>query len=785
MVQRNLVKKMSKNFKLSFVDDMEDDDDEPLAPINKAQAPPPLYINQKAEEDRAISYSGDSLQQLKASQKLSAPKPVEVELNEVVEEIILTGEEAEKAMEIAEENETPQPSAKVLGQTWQETQILLEGKKAAKSLLKGADKERIFLSAHQEAAEKKTYMQHDLNDQDMDWEEEIMQRGIISSKPVAEVIAEVRSDVESKSMSKRAKDDFDFPKPRNSVGHGSRVFASPDVCIEDIIQNVRTALANVQENIRHNETRLSELHVQKGLIRAPDTNSIQFDQMAKRFNSFQESKSYLKHMVYMLRSKQMGIAELVRSIGETLEGWVENKVQALKKWQEERVLAVKQVGELESIVDYQPAHALLAPSMAPVPLNPPPSVYVSSLQQFLSIPTDVLPLVREGRYEEAACMHEEDPAVFVGHITTVLALRMISPNLASNSVTPPVLSLFTPLSDLQRVYEEVIGDVAEDMLSIPTLLQNLIVLYDSIGREKFEEAHMHLSVLQLLNPLLTLFLSHSLLTHTQHLATSTRVLTDFEHFIERVGGGKTDPGLGWGAEVRGELFLNPLLPFCKHVLCSLNLFHHEECAAYVRFQADYLEMLPETEGEGEDDMEEGKETFRSTFISRWSDCFSSLILRVSSSICLPICAISASSPDSADEPAQGEGRWKGMGRSVMLHQLVLLTTLWRNAYLFRDLCDERTRETLVAAVRKAMLEKALGAVVKCLVSSDNKCLGLALRWLNVVIGWMELRASTLARASILQSKVDQVQEALQLHGNVEKSAITAKALVSHLQSSRA
>eukprot|EP01031_Cornospumella_fuschlensis_P030231 gene30231-36534_t len=774
---------MSKNFKLSFVDDMEDDDDEPLAPINKAQAPPPLYINQKAEEDRAISYSGDSLQQLKASQKLSAPKPVEVESNEVLEEIILSGEDAEKAMEIAEENETLQPSAKVLGQTWQETQILLEGKNAAKSLLKGADKERIFLSAHQEVAEKKTYMQHDLNDQDMDWEEEIMQRGIISSKPVAEVIAEARSDVESKS--KRAKDDFDFPKPRSSVSHGSRVFASPDVCIEDIIQNVRTALANVQENIRHNETRMSELHVQKGLIRAPDINSIQFDQMAKKFNAFQESKSYLKHMVYMLRSKQTGIAELVRSIGETFEGWVENKVQALKKWQEERVLAVKQVGELESIVDYQPAYTVLAPSIAPVPLNPPPSVYVSSLQQFLSIPTDALPLVREGRYEEAACMHEEEAAVFAGHITTILAWRMIGPNSASNSVTPPAVSLFPPLSDLQRVYEEVIGDVAEDMLSIPTLLQNLIVLYDSIGREKFEEAHMHLSVLQLLNPLLTLFLSQSLLSHTHHLASSASVLTDLERFIERVGGGKTEAGLGWGAEVRGEIFLNPLLPFCKHVLCSLNLFYHEECASYVRFQADYLEMLPETEGEGDDDMKEGKENFRSIFISRWSDCFSSLILRVSSSICLPICAISASNPDCADEPAQGEGRWKGMGRSVMLHQLVLLTTLWRNAYLFRDLCDERTRETLVAAVRKAMLENALGAVVKCLVSSDNKCLGIALRWLNVVIGWMELRASTLARASILQSKVDQVQEALQLHGNAEKSAVAAKALVSHLQSSRA
>ncbi|RYH20644.1 hypothetical protein EON65_22875, partial [archaeon] len=305
---------MSKNVKLSFASEMEEeDDDEPLAPISKkmTQAPPPFYIHQKLDEDRSLSYSGDYLQQLKASQKLSVPKVTEVVVETVIEEIILTGEEAEKAMEVAEEinEQTFNPTSKALGQTWEETQILLEGKNAAKSLLKGPDKERIFLSAHQTTIEKKMQAQFDLtNDQDMDWEEEIMQRGVISSKPVTKIIAEARIDTEAKSgaskssfSNKRVNDNLDFPTSRSNATHARKTNSTPDICIEDIIQNVRTALANVQENIQHNETRLSELEVQRALLLPRNSNNSQFDQLARSFNSLQEAKNYLKHMVYMLR----------------------------------------------------------------------------------------------------------------------------------------------------------------------------------------------------------------------------------------------------------------------------------------------------------------------------------------------------------------------------------------------------------------------------------------------------------------------------------------------------
>jgi hypothetical protein len=219
------------------------------------------------EERSSTSYNTDYLQQLKASQKFTVSKLAVEQANQ--DDVILTGEEAKKVTELLELVNTSNeaiPSNNII-HNCEDQHFFETAKRDTRDLLKDKDKGRLYVNLKR--SENTTLL--DLNEaNDLSWEDELIQRGVISSKPVSCILAQTELKLQSGIF---------------TASHKTRVLDKPsnDIDILDIINNIQTMVDKTKYSIEHHKRRELELQQQLNLsLQTQQQTQVKMDDSATK-----------------------------------------------------------------------------------------------------------------------------------------------------------------------------------------------------------------------------------------------------------------------------------------------------------------------------------------------------------------------------------------------------------------------------------------------------------------------------------------------------------------------
>lgn len=658
-----------KGARLSFVDDLADDDSDgeieqkkavPTPPIKKIrQAPPPSYIfvnNADKDEEPPTTYDKDSLEKLKASQKFVVPKAVEPEV--VLEETILAGEEAEKAMELAEEGTTSGAEHKESKAEIpiHERMALEAGRMAAKELLKGKDRERVYLSAN---LPSKASM--DINGaHDPVWEDEIMRRGLIGSKSVKPEGFKPSSGIFSASAMQKPQED--------------------DIDIKDIISNIQTMMAQSQHSIKANQRKVDELKLRVAMNeeKVGDARAAE-DKARSQLDTIRKCKIFLSDVVFMLREK-LPLMEDLRDEGfQLIQDMSEAKRVAWQYWQEERILLVREMEELIGIGSYDPIGVLAGHQCTP-------SIRIDHVGS---------------RVETVSLQDGWEGAV--SHIYT--HSRWIEMEHWSQR-----------LETILRKRKELVEDVADEMLSFTDILNHCAILRNTITSEEYVNSFMPLSILQIVEALVLHDLIGMWKPFTSEVVAPGLIWIQSLASYAEGGAALQDMRVGddlLDEDILSQLILSTVLPWLEKGLLLLDWRCRSSCQHGLSV-CNYFHTVIQSHGSRGN-------ALAMRYRAQLSTVLVKQLVESIESLCFPVCVTTlVEEGESMGGLGAARRGWKGMGKAVMTFQVATLATILEHAHMFQEYIVDPSQREVVISMLWSAIRMAQGTMTKLLKSQDLK-----------------------------------------------------------------
>lgn len=369
---------MSKNkpirSKLSFNIDEEDDDTELISNKTKSnkfkkikQSPTVLYIEPVEEltnkptsstTSSGGEYSKENLMKLKElqnfkknpiiieeniSQEVSSSSN-EIKIENSYDEIIeLSGEDAEEFVEFTEKFNYNQLNSNVDNSYLSSIDIetIQQARIINKQLLKGTyNNDRVYTSSLMTNQTTKSQLDIASNnnnnniliqeDNDMEWEDEIMKRGVINSN----VLQEKKIELLSTTSSSKSKNSNDLSKDSNNN----------QIRINEILKSVNLAIEKITNNneqidrkIQQLQSDTTEAHIKENLLR--DKVKIGVDEL----NIVNDLRYFFASIVGMLREKDTLIDELYRVVLKNILEYQETVQNTRIEKQEDAIYRLKEV----------------------------------------------------------------------------------------------------------------------------------------------------------------------------------------------------------------------------------------------------------------------------------------------------------------------------------------------------------------------------------------------------------------------------------------------------------
>lgn len=727
-----------KNVRLSFMDDLAGDESEEeeeelmvnskapakkLAPIKRMrQAPPPTHftIGETVESSSAASYSSgqyskDNLEALKASQKFSLPSKPLLEKKEE-EEVILAGEEAEKLMEQFEDGQKEEvPSLLHLNplrgsgtsssQVGEEEEMLRAGRKAVSDMLHGKKNDRLYVSAAPTIAssigvrgassvmqtsslppKSLSFSDNRLDPMNEDWEEELMKRGVISSK------APLPKSNPPRSMS--------MPPPEGEFKGIAPTPLQNNVDILDIINEIQTTIAKRQESHKADGRRVTEIEVQlSSLAEKRKTTENLMAQQAAKLASIQGCKCFINDVVYMIRANLPEVESLWRRSTEVMKQFQQSRRALWCLWQEDRVLLIKQAEELVSLGLYEPVSALsdgIGRGCSAFPLACDhlanavgDNLLASSMSDFL----------HKRRIEE---------------IYSLMDLNLLSQFHTFLSVHSSEMQRWTSMQeDLEATSEAILSEVAPELLSIQEIIDKFILLRSKLSVEEYKNAYLSLSLLQIVEAV-TRF---SLVTDFKPFLYGFNIICDttlpwiyslVEYDVEREGK-EEEEGM------TSQVLLAAALPWLERGLLLIDLRSYQSasnCAEICRYCWKLITQSPNSADSG------------ITFCDRVSSALAGMLEEDLLACCLPVCKTTPTEKNEEERSLLlAMGAWQGIGRSFMAFQVLTLALMLKNAALFQDMIFRSATSThrrFLDILCASLGRHSIGTVIKLLKSDNQK-----------------------------------------------------------------
>lgn len=693
---------------LSFADDIGDEDSEGEAvkvPVKRMrQAPPPahIFVHEKPHAAPAGGmYSRDHLDALKASQKFTAPKAVE-SIVEVVEEVILSGEAAERLAEMAEEEaeavSLAVPPAAGVGD-WEDKQLLDAGRRATKDLLKGKDKDRLFVSA--KAAERTTVI--DMNgDSDLRWEDEIIQRGVFSSK----------TDIRTSSGV--------FTASRRPTAP-SAAASAPEVDILDIINNIQTMADKSAAAVAGYERKLSELAVQQRLLassRAAKQTSV--ERVSEKLTVIQSAKAFLGNVIFMWREKLPGLTELRDESVVEMGKYVSSRWLDWQRWQEDRLMLVKAAEELVGIEDYEPVAALSGEEEMEV------DVYGRTVMPWrmtaAHLCRDLLSALHPDQQIEAKKHISADrfEELYRAHDMQLISTAFTAMAVAADAYK----SWQTSVTNRCASKDALMADVAPDMLSVGNILNEFRSVRKALSAAEYQAAFVPLSLFQVAEAIAMLDLAGTWqpFSYSQVERTAAWV-EELGSYAEGLAAPSAEEDELTDGDVLPQLVMAVALPWLEHGLTLIDLLSSASCRHCLSTANGYLQLLHR------------HEDHRIKFAAQLGAVVFNVLEGTLRFTCVPVCKTVPT--ERMDQGRGGHGGWQGIGKAVMAFQLVAVTMLWQNALLFKDYLltsPSQVKELVWGCIGR----KCQQAMLKMLKSADQHCVRVVVDLLSVSLQWLEL-----------------------------------------------